>query len=340
RGVQGHHRDREDPRVQGPLPRARRRHRPDRRRRPRRPAHHPADEPPRLGRDAGGDPRAGPEHRGRGHLRLPLAPAGVDGGHRHPPRLRPARRRRPGLRRRDDPGPRLPGPTLRLTVRAREPSMTSPHARPLPPLRDLPPPQRLPRESTSLVPPGEIIAESKAALRRRLLRIVWAPGLVLLGLWYVLLWLYVSGASPTFWVLSLLAALDDASYLDNAILSLGFTPSGVGTACMRVPATATLLSLLSAAPAPALGDGILPCRYLSEQAFKREVSTRVTATLMRPPVLIVLALPVTVLLGMPQPWSGLGAGALSSWCLGLAALLLAWVWVRRLVPASKLLGIT
>src|SRR5699024_2044569 len=316
RGVQGHHRDREDPRVQGPLPRARRRHRPDRRRRPRRPAHHPADEPPRLGRDAGGDPRAGPEHRGRGHLRLPLAPAGVDGGHRHPPRLRPARRRRPGLRRRDDPGPRLPGPTLRLTVRAREPSMTSPHARPLPPLRDLPPPQRLPRESTSLVPPGEIIAESKAALRRRLLRIVWAPGLVLLGLWYVLLWLYVSGASPTFWFLSLLAALGDASYLDNAILSLGFTPSGARTAFMLVPAAATLLSLPTPLPAPAL-VAALP-----------------------PPVLIVLALPVTVLLGMPQPWSGLGAGALSSWCLGIAALLLAWVWVRRLVPASKLLGIT
>ena len=218
--------------------------------------------------------------------------------------------------------------------------MTSPRSRPLPPLRDLPPPQRLPQESTSLVPPGEIIAESKATLRRRLLQIVWAPALVLLALWYVLLWLYVSGASPTFWFLSLLAALGDASYLDNAILSLGFTPSGVGTAFMLVPAAATLLSLLTALPAPALVAGMLPRRYLSEQAFQREVSTRVTATLMLPPVLIVLALPVTVLLGMPQPWSGLGAGALSSWCLGLAALLLAWVWVRRLVPASKLLGIT
>src|SRR5699024_3769967 len=150
------------------------------------------------------------------------------------------------------------------------------------------------------------------ALRRRLLRIVWAPGLVLLGLWYVLLWLYVSGASPTFWFLSLLAALGDASYLDNAILSLGFTPSGVGTAFMLVPAAATLLSLLTALPAPALVAGMLPRRYLSEQAFQREVSTRVTATLMLPPVLIVLALPVTVLLGMPQPWSGLGAGALRS----------------------------
>src|SRR5699024_12708775 len=76
------------------------------------------------------------------------------------------------------------------------------------------------------------------------------------------------------------------------------------------------------------------------RSFQRGVSARVTATPLLPPVLIVLALPVTVRLGMLRPWSGLGAGALSSWCLGIAALLLAWVWVRRLVPASKLLGIT
>src|SRR5699024_2161133 len=139
--------------------------------------------------------------------------------------------------------------------------MTSPHARPLPPLRDLPPPQRLPEESTSLVPPGEIIAESTAALRRRLLQMLWAPALVLLGLWYVLLWLYVAGSSPTFWFFSLLAALGDGSYLDNAILSLGFTPSGLGTAFMLVPAAATLLSLPTALLAPSLLAGLRPSRF-------------------------------------------------------------------------------
>src|SRR5699024_6299967 len=56
--------------------------------------------------------------------------------------------------------------------------------------------------------------------------------------------------------------------------------------------------------------------------------------------LIVLALPVTVLLGMPQPWSGLAARPLSAWRLATAALLLARVAVRRLVPASELLGST
>ncbi|ATG50842.1 hypothetical protein CFK38_04360 [Brachybacterium vulturis] len=218
--------------------------------------------------------------------------------------------------------------------------MTSPHARPLPPLRELPPPQQLPRDSSSLVPPGEIIAESKAAIRRRLLRILWAPGLVLLGLWYLLLMLYVSGASPAFWFFSLLAALGDPSFLDAAIMSLGFTPSGLGTAFLVVPAAATLLSLPMALLAPSLLAGLRPRLFLSERAFQREVATRVTALLMLPPILVVLLLPLTVLLDLTQPWSGLGAGPLSAWCLGLAALQLAWVLVRRLVPASSLLGIT
>ncbi|MDN6330414.1 MAG: hypothetical protein ACTMKY_03780 [Dermabacteraceae bacterium] len=217
-----------------------------------------------------------------------------------------------------------------------------PHQRPpdQPPLRDLPPPRELPRESISLVPPGEIMVESKAVIRRRLLRILWAPALVLLGLWYLLLVLYVSGASPTFWFVSLLAALADPSFLDAAIVNLGFTPTGLGTAFLLVPAAATLLSLPMALLAPALVGGLLPRRFLSERAFQRDVATRVTALLMLPPILVVLVLPLTVLFELPQPWSGLGAGPLSSWCLGLGALLLAWVLVRRFVPASKLLGVT
>ncbi|WP_394214057.1 hypothetical protein [Brachybacterium vulturis] len=217
--------------------------------------------------------------------------------------------------------------------------MTSPPARPLPPLRELPPPPQLPWEAASLVPPGEIIAESKAAIRRRLLRMLWAPGLVLLGLWYLLLVLYVAGASPAFWFFSLLAVLGDPSFLDVAIVSLGFTPAGLGTAFLLVPAALTLLSLLPALLAPSLVAGLQPRRFLSERGFQREVATRVTALLMLPPILVVLLLPLTVLLDLTQPWSGLGAGPLSSWCLGLAALQLAWVLVRRLVPAARLLGI-
>lgn len=212
--------------------------------------------------------------------------------------------------------------------------------RDLPPLRDLPPPRPLPEESTSLVPPAEIIAESKAALRRRLLRMLWAPALVLLGLWYLLLALYVVGASPAFWFFSLLAALVDASMLGIAMTSLGFSGRGLGTAFLLLPAAATLLSLPPALLAPTLVAGLRPRRFLTERAFQQEVSTRVTALLMLPPVLVVLVLPLTVLLGLGQPWSGLGAGPLSVWCLGAAALLLAWVLVRRIVPASTLLGIT
>jgi hypothetical protein len=223
--------------------------------------------------------------------------------------------------------------------------MTSPYARPqphhaLPPLRDLPPPRRLPEEPTALVPPGEIIAESQGAIRRRLLRRFWAPGLVLLGLWYLLLALYVVGSSPTFWFFSLLASLAEPALLRSALVDLGFTSTGLWTAFLLVPAAGTALSLAPAPLAPALIAGLRPRRFLTERDFQREVSTRVTAVLMLPPLLVVLALPLTVLLGMPQPWSGLGAGPLSSWFLAVGALEIAWVLLRRLVTAPALLGVT
>src|SRR5690606_40976785 len=83
-----------------------------------------------------------------------------------------------------------------------------------------------------------------------------------------------------------------------------------------------------------------PRRFLSETQFQRGVEDRTTAMLLALPVLTVLALPLTVVLGLPQPWTGLGAGPLSVWCAGLVALELAWVLVRRTVPAARLLGIT
>lgn len=217
--------------------------------------------------------------------------------------------------------------------------MTSPYARPLPPLVDLPAPRRLPREATNLVPSEEIIAESTGALRRRLLRIFWAPGLVLLGLWYLLLVLYVVGASPTFWFFSGLAALAEPSFFRSALITLGFTTTGLGTAFLLVPLAATVLSLAVMPLAPTLIAGLQPRRFLTEREFQRAVANRVTAVLMVPPILIVLASPLSVVLGMRQPWTGLGAGPLSSWCLALGALQLTWVIVRRTVSAPRLLGI-
>lgn len=218
--------------------------------------------------------------------------------------------------------------------------MTSPYTRSLPPLKDLPAPRRLPDEATHLTPPGEIIAESKGAIRTRLLRIFWAPALVILGLWYLLLVLYVLGASPTFWFLSLLSALAEPAFLRATLIDLGFTSTGLGSAFLLVPAAATLLSLALVPLAPSVIAGLQPRRFLSERQFQRAVATRVTTVLMLPPLLVVIALPVAVLLGVPQPWTGLGAGPLSSLCLAILTLQLAWVLVRRTVTAPKLLGVT
>ncbi|WME22457.1 hypothetical protein [Brachybacterium sp. GU-2] len=218
--------------------------------------------------------------------------------------------------------------------------MTSPHSRTLPPLTDLPSPPRLPEEETHLVSPGEIMVESRREILRSLLRRLWAPALVLLGLWYVLLTLYVVGASPTFWFFSLLAGLGDPAYLRQALSALNFTSEGLWTAFLLLPAGATMLSLLGALLVPRLVAPLQPRRFLSETQFQRGVEDRTTAMLLALPVLTVLALPLTVVLGLPQPWTGLGAGPLSVWCAGLVALEIAWVLVRRTVPAARLLGIT
>lgn len=218
--------------------------------------------------------------------------------------------------------------------------MTSPHSRSLPPLTDLPAPPRLPEEEMHLVAPGEIMVESRREILARLLRRLWAPALVLFGLWYVLLTLYVAGASPTFWFFSLLAGLGDPAFLRQAMSALNFTSEGLWTAFLLLPALATVLSLLGALLVPRLVAPLQPRRFLSETQFQRGVEDRTTAMLLALPVLVVLALPLTVALGMPQPWAGLGAGPLSVWCAGLVALELAWVLVRRTVPAARLLGIT
>ena len=79
RGAEGRRRDRADPRVPGPLPRARRRDQPDRRRRPRRPAHPRAAGP--AGRRHGhrADPGHRPESRGRGDRHVPRPHDQADG---------------------------------------------------------------------------------------------------------------------------------------------------------------------------------------------------------------------------------------------------------------------
>ncbi|WP_341856702.1 hypothetical protein [Brachybacterium sp. GPGPB12] len=79
------------------------------------------------------------------------------------------------------------------------------------------------------------MVESRREILRASLRRLWAPALVLLGLWYVLLTLYVVGASPTFWFFSLLAGLGDPAYLRQAMSALNFTSEGLWTAFLLAP---------------------------------------------------------------------------------------------------------
>src|SRR5690625_1091436 len=177
-------------------------------------------------------------------------------------------------------------------------SMTPARDQPLAPLTNLPPPPQLPPEDPSLVLPAEIIAESRRTITRGLLRIAWAPALILIALWYVLLVLYVAGGSPTYWGLGALASLAEPTLLCTIMYQLGFTSSGLWMACLLLPVGATVLSLLLLPLATAAIAGMNPRRHLSEAGFQREVATRITAVLMIPPLLTVAALPITVLLGV------------------------------------------
>ena len=218
-------------------------------------------------------------------------------------------------------------------------SMIPARDQPLAPLLNLPPPQQLAPEDPSLVPPAEIIAESRRTITRALLRIAWAPALILIALWYVLMVLYVVGGSPTYWALGSLASLAEPALLRTIMYQLGFTSSGLWKAFLLLPVGATVLSLVLLPLATAAIAGMNPRRHLSEAGFQREVATRVTAVLMIPPLLTVAALPVTVLIGLPQPWSGIGAGPLTALALGVVALQIAWVSIRGWVTAPRVLGI-
>ena len=218
-------------------------------------------------------------------------------------------------------------------------SMTPARDQPLAPLTNLPPPPQLPPEDPSLVLPAEIIAESRRTITRGLLRIAWAPALILIALWYVLLVLYVAGGSPTYWGLGALASLAEPTLLRTIMYQLGFTSSGLWMAFLLLPVGATVLSLLLLPLATAAIAGMNPRRHLSEAGFQREVATRITAVLMIPPLLTVAALPITVLLGVPQPWSGIGAGPLTALALAVVALQLTWVSIRGWVTAPRVLGI-
>ncbi|WP_010532887.1 hypothetical protein [Brachybacterium squillarum] len=211
--------------------------------------------------------------------------------------------------------------------------------RALPPLRDLPSPSRLPEEDTSLAPPAEIIAESRAALRRRLLRTAWLPCLILLALWYGLILLYIWGAAPTFWLLSLLVSAGSGMGVRTVAALIGLDRDQLALTNALLPIGATALSLALIPLAVALIAPLAPRTFLSEQAFQRTVSRRLATVMIAPPLLTVPLLLAAVVLGVRMPWGRLGAGPLMATCLALLLILLAWACIARWWSAPRVLGV-
>lgn len=220
-----------------------------------------------------------------------------------------------------------------------ESALQSRYERHLPPLTELPEPPRREAMDTVTVLPDEYLLDSRRALLLRMLRTCWAPALVLLGLWLLLVASYVIGAGPTNWALSLLAASAEPGILRQAMVTYGFSPRSLTLSFVVLPLVATVVSLLPLPLGAMLIARVQPRSYLSEQAFQRAVATRATAPLMAVPLLAILVAVCSALLQGPLPWKALAAGPSAAVAAGLGWTMLAWLLVRRWMSASRLLGV-
>ena len=217
--------------------------------------------------------------------------------------------------------------------------MTTPFAKALPPLTDLPVPPRRTPEDPSLVPPGEILLDSRRVLALRMLRAAWVPALVLVGLWLVLWVLFVLGSAPTLWTLSLLVGIADTTIIRQAVVGTGFSGTALGWSVLLVPLLAPLLSVAALPLAALRVSGLDPARFLSEEDFQQTVSRRTTAVLLAPVLLVIALTAVLAAVDGPIPWRGLGAGPLMALCLALLAVQATDAVIRRWMSAPRLLGV-
>ncbi|MBK0330976.1 hypothetical protein I8D64_06110 [Brachybacterium sp. MASK1Z-5] len=215
----------------------------------------------------------------------------------------------------------------------------SPTAGGRPPLLRLPEPRRVPPTDPASVLPEEYLLDSRRDLLRRLVRRSWAAALVLWPLWLCLVALYVLGTSPTFWLLSLLAAIADSSLLRQTTVMMGFSGGGLLFAFLGLPLLATALSLLLLSASAAWAGRIRPRELLDETAFQRAVSLRAALPLLAPAYAVIALLVLAVVVQAPLQWRGLSAGALSSLAMGIGLCLIAQTILRRVLSAPRLLGV-
>lgn len=208
-----------------------------------------------------------------------------------------------------------------------------------PPLLRLPEPRRVPPTDPASVLPEEYLLDSRRDLLRRLVRRSWAAALVLWPLWLCLVALYVLGTSPTFWLLSLLAAIADSSALRQTTVMMGFSGSGLLVAFLGLPLLASALSLLLLPVSAAWAGRIRPRELLDERAFQRAVSLRAALPLIAPAYAVITLLVLAVMVQAPLQWDGLSAGALSSLALGIGLCMIVQAILRRVLSAPRLLGV-
>lgn len=215
-----------------------------------------------------------------------------------------------------------------------------PHSQALPPLRHLPPPPRIAADGEQTVLPQEILLESRAVIRNRLLRLAWGPLLVLVALWALLAFSYVFGLAPAMWFLSLLVGLSEPAFLGSLATSLGFSRTQLWLIALLVPTVGPLLSLPLLPRAARSIAAMNPRAFLSERAFQRAVADRAACAFIAPPVLAVALLALVTVTGLPVlHWRATSGGTLAGLAVMVLGLLLAWVSIRPIVSAPRILGV-
>lgn len=209
----------------------------------------------------------------------------------------------------------------------------------LAPLQDLPAPRPLPALDPQLVLPQEFVLDSRRDLARRLLRRAWGPALVLWGLWLLLSAAYILGAAPSFWVLTLIFSLAEPSLGSSQRAAIGFSWGDIARILGLVPLLGTALSLAALPLSSALVARLRPQEHLGEEDFQRAVSARAAAPLLIAPCAAIALLLALVVLQVPLQWRALAAGPLGAVAFGLGMVLIAFVILRRVLSASRLLGI-
>lgn len=194
---------------------------------------------------------------------------------------------------------------------------------------------------TSLPPqpvaPSEVILESRAALRRRIVRHSARPMLVMAGVWFLLVLGYAHSAAPAFLVMSPLVMLGGQLSFTQVLLNAGLGPWSLVFALVLVPILGAGLGLVGALAVSGWVARLRPREFRLAVEVPRAAAERLALGYAAPALLAVLAAAVLAVAGVELPWKELTWGPIAG--IGGAVAILAGVIAGVLPRSIRILDI-